>query len=77
MPVCVCVALSFASILVCVCADKFPDNFLQASRNLKRLSPLPASGANVFSILKMDTVIVTQAALEALYERTIEDYESA
>ena len=55
---------------------EFDDGFLFAARNVKRLHPLPVEGANVFSLLKMDKVLVTPWALEGLYDRLIPGYIS-
>lgn len=55
-------------------APEFDPVFLQAAWNVKRLHSLPTQGANVFSILKSDVLVVTPRALESLYERLIDDY---
>ena len=43
--------------------------FLQASRNLDDLDILPSQGANVYDILKRDTLVITRAGIEALEAR--------
>ena len=42
------------------------ENFAQAARNIEGLDILPTMGANVFDILKRDTLVITKAGLEAL-----------
>ncbi|WP_298299550.1 50S ribosomal protein L4 [uncultured Litoreibacter sp.] len=43
--------------------------FAQAARNINGLDILPTMGANVFDILKRDTLVITKAGLEALEAR--------
>ena len=45
------------------------ENFAQAARNIEDLDILPTMGANVFDILKRDTLVITKAGLEALEAR--------
>lgn len=45
------------------------ENFLVASRNLDGLDILPSIGANVYDILKRDTLVITKAGVEALEAR--------
>ena len=45
------------------------ENFAQAARNIEGLDILPSMGANVFDILKRDTLVITKAGLEALEAR--------
>jgi len=44
-------------------------NFALASRNIPHVDVLPAQGANVYDILRRDTLVLTQAAVEALEAR--------
>ena len=44
-------------------------DFLLASRNIANLNVLPTMGANVYDILKSDTLVITKAGLEALEAR--------
>ena len=44
-------------------------NFAQAARNLKTVDVLPSQGANVYDILKSDTLVLTKAGVEALEAR--------
>ncbi len=45
------------------------DNFARAAGNLKGINVLPAIGANVYDILKHDTLVLTRAAVEKLEAR--------
>ena len=45
------------------------ENFLQAARNIEGLDILPTMGANVYDILKRDTLVITKAGVEALEAR--------
>ena len=44
-------------------------NFALAARNLEGVDALPAIGANVYDILKRDTLVITKAGVEALEAR--------
>ncbi|WIY27256.1 50S ribosomal protein L4 [Parasedimentitalea psychrophila] len=43
--------------------------FLKAAKNIEGLDILPSMGANVYDILKRDTLVITKAGLEALEAR--------
>ena len=45
------------------------DNFARAARNIVGVNVLPAVGANVYDILKHDTLVLTRAAVEKLEAR--------
>ena len=45
------------------------NDFLRAARNIDGLDILPSMGANVFDILKRDTLVLTKAGAEALEAR--------
>jgi len=45
------------------------ENFVIAARNIEGLDVLPSMGANVYDILKRDTLVITKAGLEALEAR--------
>jgi len=45
------------------------ESFMQAARNIEGLDILPTMGANVYDILKRDTLVITKAGLEALEAR--------
>ncbi|MAI19388.1 MAG: 50S ribosomal protein L4 [Rhodobacteraceae bacterium TMED111] len=44
-------------------------DFAQAARNIEGLDILPSIGANVYDILKRDTLVLTKAGVEALEAR--------
>ncbi|MBB1491038.1 MULTISPECIES: 50S ribosomal protein L4 [unclassified Paracoccus (in: a-proteobacteria)] len=45
------------------------ENFARAARNLEGVDILPSMGANVYDILKRDTLVITRAGVEALQAR--------
>ncbi|MGB7319169.1 MAG: 50S ribosomal protein L4 [Planktotalea sp.] len=45
------------------------EDFMQAARNIEGLDVLPSMGANVYDILKRDTLVITKAGIEALEAR--------
>ncbi|PAU97584.1 50S ribosomal protein L4 [Paracoccus salipaludis] len=45
------------------------ENFARAARNLEGVDVLPSMGANVYDILKRDTLVITRAGVEALQAR--------
>ncbi|WP_412504166.1 50S ribosomal protein L4 [Roseovarius sp. SYSU LYC5161] len=45
------------------------EGFAKAARNLTNLDVLPSMGANVYDILKSDTLVLTKAGVEALEAR--------
>ena len=45
------------------------EGFARAARNIEGLDVLPSMGANVYDILKRDTLVLTKAAVEALEAR--------
>ena len=49
--------------------DVVSEGFKQAAGNLKGVNVLPAVGANVYDILKHDTLVLTKAAVEKLEAR--------
>ena len=49
--------------------DAVNDNFRKASANLVGVDVLPAVGANVYDIIKADTLVLTRAAVEKLEAR--------
>lgn len=44
-------------------------NFARAAQNIQGLDILPSMGANVYDILKRDTLVITKAGVEALEAR--------
>ena len=49
--------------------DAVNEGFARAARNLANVNVLPAVGANVYDILKHDTLVLTRAAVEKLEAR--------
>ena len=49
--------------------DALSVGFAMASSNLREIDLLPAVGANVYDILKADTLVLTRAAVEKLEAR--------
>ena len=49
--------------------DALSVGFAQASANLREINLLPAVGANVYDILRADTLVLTRAAVEKLEAR--------
>ncbi len=45
------------------------ENFALAAQNIEGLDVLPSQGANVYDILKRDTLVITKAGVEALEAR--------
>jgi large subunit ribosomal protein L4 len=45
------------------------ENFARAAANIQGLDVLPSMGANVYDILKRDTLVITKAGVEALEAR--------
>ncbi len=45
------------------------ESFALAARNIKGIDVLPTQGANVYDILRRDTLVLTKAAIEKLEER--------
>jgi large subunit ribosomal protein L4 len=48
---------------------EFDKNFHLSARNLSHVSLLPASGINVYDIMRSDKLVLTKAALQAIEER--------
>jgi len=60
--------MGLQSVLI-IDGEKVGEKFALAVRNIPHVDVLPAGGANVFSILKRDTLVLTKAAVEKLQER--------
>ncbi|MDE2183750.1 MAG: 50S ribosomal protein L4 [Alphaproteobacteria bacterium] len=54
---------------VLVVDGEFDKNFQMSARNLAHVSLVPASGINVYDIMKRDKLVLTTAALKAIEER--------
>ena len=60
--------LGWSSVLL-IDGPEVERNFLLAARNLVAVEVLPPEGANVYDILRRDTLVLTRAAVQALEER--------
>jgi len=60
--------LAWGRVLV-IDGAEVENNFLKASTNLYNIDVLPTMGANVYDILKRDTLVLTKEAVEKLVER--------
>ncbi len=60
--------LGWESTLV-IDGAELDNNFQLAARNIAGLDVLPSQGANVYDILRRDTLVLTQDAVEKLVER--------
>jgi large subunit ribosomal protein L4 len=60
-------ALGWASVLIIDGAVN--ESFARAARNLPKVDVLPEQGANVYDILRRDTLVLTRAAVQQLEAR--------
>lgn len=60
--------LGWGSVLV-IDGAQVDDNFALASRNMPFVDVLPTAGANVYDILRRDTLVLTKDAVQALEAR--------
>ena len=61
-------ALGWSSALV-IGGATLDEGFARAARNIPNVDVLPEQGANVYDILRRDTLVLTKAAVEALEAR--------
>lgn len=61
-------ALGWSSVLI-IDGQQVDDGFARAARNLPLVDVLPQQGANVYDILRRDTLVLTKGAVEALEAR--------
>ncbi len=61
-------SLGWASVLV-IDGDTLNEGFARAARNIPDVDVLPQQGANVFDILRRDTLVLTKDAVAALEAR--------
>jgi large subunit ribosomal protein L4 len=61
--------LGFGNLALVIDGDVVDTSFAQASANLHGINVMPAAGANVYDILKADTLVLTRAAVEKLEAR--------
>ena len=64
--------LGFGKTSLVIDGDALNVGFAHASSNLKEINLLPAVGANVYDILKADTLVLTRAAVEKLEARFVQ-----
>ena len=60
--------LGWASVLV-IDGPEVNEQFAKAARNIPNVDVLPQQGANVYDILRRDTLVITKGAMEHLVER--------
>src|SRR3546814_736149 len=61
--------LGFGKSALVIDGDAVENSFVLAAGNLFNVNVLPAIGANVYDILKADTLVLTRAAVEKLEAR--------
>jgi large subunit ribosomal protein L4 len=61
-------ALGWDSVLI-IDGAAVDEGFARAARNIPKVDVLPQQGANVYDILRRDTLVLTRAAAEALEAR--------
>ncbi|MGH7096151.1 MAG: 50S ribosomal protein L4 [Stellaceae bacterium] len=61
-------AFGWESVLI-IDGPAIEEGFARAARNLPKVDVLPQQGANVYSILRRDTLVLTRAAVEHLEAR--------
>ena len=61
--------LGFGKTSLVIDGDAVENSFALAARNLRQVNVLRAGGANVYDILKHDTLVLTRAAVEKLEAR--------
>jgi large subunit ribosomal protein L4 len=61
--------LGFGKTALVIDGDAVETSFARASSNLRGVDVMPAAGANVYDILKHDTLVLTRAAVEKLEAR--------
>jgi large subunit ribosomal protein L4 len=60
--------LGFQSVLF-IDGSNLDENFVRAARNIPKIDVLPEHGANVYDILRHDTLVLTRNAVEQLEAR--------
>ncbi len=60
--------LGWSSVLI-IDGAELDQGFARAARNIPGVDVLPQQGANVYDILRRDTLVLTKAAVEKLQER--------
>lgn len=67
----------FGQSLLLVGGQDIDQNFRKAASNIPQVDVLPVQGANVYDILRRDTLVISKAAVEALTERLSDDKKPA
>jgi large subunit ribosomal protein L4 len=62
-------ALGFGKTALVIDGDALNVGFARASSNLEHIDLLPAVGANVYDIMRHETLVLTRAAVEKLEAR--------
>ncbi|MFN8723761.1 MAG: 50S ribosomal protein L4, partial [Rhodospirillales bacterium] len=60
--------LGFQNVLF-IDGSNLDENFVRAARNIPKIDVLPEHGANVYDILRHDTLVLTRNAVEQLEAR--------
>lgn len=60
--------MNFSSALI-VGGNEIDKNFELAARNIIKIDVLPVQGANVYDILRRDTLVLSKSAVETLEAR--------
>ena len=60
--------LGWGSVLI-ISGAELDENFARAARNLPQVDVLPQQGANVYDILRRDTLVLTRDAVQQLEAR--------
>ena len=61
--------LGFGKTALVIDGDALTVGFARASSNLESINLLPAMGANVYDIMRHETLVLTRAAVEKLEDR--------
>ena len=61
--------LGFGKTALVIDGDALNVGFARASSNLERINLMPAVGANVYDIMRHETLVLTRAAVEKLEDR--------
>ena len=61
--------LNLTSSILLIDGPEIDKNFARAARNIVGLDVLPTQGANVYDILRRDTLVITKSAVEQLEAR--------
>ena len=62
-------ALGLKSSALFVCGEELDHNFALATRNIPLINVMPSDGANVYDILRHETLVLTKDAVENLTKR--------